>query len=192
MNLVDSADLSVALSIIATAQPRCGPTKVVAIDGPSGAGKTDFAAVLVERLTDSYVLHMDDMYAGWDGLEQAVTDLHDQVLAPIARREQAAYRRWDWKHQRNAGWQSLPATKVLLVDGVGSGAGRNADLESVLIWLEADRDVRIRRTIERDGESYLPHWQRWATQEEALFALDGTRNRADLIVNTSLITKDWA
>ena len=27
--------------------------------------------------------------------------------------------------------------------------------------------------------------QRWAAQEEALFAADGTRNRADLIVDTS-------
>ena len=192
MNLVDSADLSAALSVIATAQPRCGATKVVAIDGLSGAGKTDFAAVLVERLPGAHVLHMDDMYAGWDGLEQAVTDLHDQVLAPIARGERAAYRGWDWKHERYAGWQSLPATKVLLVDGVGSGAGRNAELESVLIWLEADREVRFRRGIERDGESYLLHWQGWAAQEEEIFAVDGTRSRADLIVNTSHLTDGWA
>jgi hypothetical protein len=46
------------------------------------------------------------------------------------------------------------------------------------------RDVRLRRGIERDGESYLPDWQRWAAQEEALFTVDGTRNRADLVVST--------
>jgi cytidylate kinase len=58
-------------------------------------------------------------------------------------------------------------------------------LESALIWLEADRDERFRRGIERDGESYRPYWRRWAAREEALYALDGTRSRADLIINTA-------
>ena len=36
---------------------------------------------------------------------------------------------------------------------------------------------------ERDGEAYRPHWERWASQEAAHFAADGTRNRADLRVD---------
>jgi hypothetical protein len=71
------------------------------------------------------------------------------------------------------------------VEGVGSGAGSGADLESVLIWIEADRNVRFRRGMERDGDSYLPHWQGWAALEEALFTGDGTRARADLILDTT-------
>jgi len=177
-----------ALLVINKAQPRCDATKVVAIDGPSGAGKTDFAATLAERLPSAHVLHMDDLYPGWDGLEEAVAGLHDQVLAPLARGERAAYRRWDWEHDRYAEWQSLPATNLLLVEGVGSGAGPSAQLESVLIWIEADRDVRFHRGIARDGDPYLPHWQHWAAHEEALFAGDGTRDRADLIVNTTAWT----
>ena len=180
--------IAAALLAISKAQPRCGATKVVAIDGPSGAGKTDFTAALAEHLPSAHVLHMDDMYPGWDGLEQAVADLHDQVLAPLARGERATFRRWDWEHDRYAEWHSLPATHLLVVDGVGSGAGRGAALESVLVWVEADRDVRFRRGIERDGPSYLPHWERWAAHEEALFAFDRTRNRADLILDTTPLT----
>jgi len=70
------------------------------------------------------------------------------------------------------------------VEGVGSGAEPGWALESALIWLEADRDERFRRAVQRDGESYLPHWQRWAAHEDGLFALDKTRSRADLIINT--------
>jgi len=181
------ADEAVAAALLAIdkARPRCGATKVVAVDGPSGAGKTDFAGALAVRLPDAHLLHMDDLYPGWDGLDQAVADLHDQVLAPLSRGEPAAYRRWDWEHDRYAGWQGLPATNLLLVEGVGSGAARGAELEAVLIWIEADSDIRFRRGIERDGEPYLPHWQRWAAHEAALFALDGTRERADLIMDTS-------
>jgi cytidylate kinase len=76
-------------------------------------------------------------------------------------------------------------TPCLLVEGVGSGARPGAVLESALIWLEADRDERFRRGTERDGQAYLPHWRRWAAREEALYALDGTRSRADLIINTT-------
>lgn len=177
--------VSAALVAISKAHPRCGASKVVAIDGPSGAGKTDFATALLDQLPGAHLLHMDDLYPGWDGLDRAVADLHDHVLAPLARGERAAYRRWDWVHERYAGWQSLPANDLLLVEGVGSGSAPGAALESVLIWLEAGRDVRLRRGVERDGESYLPHWRRWAAQEEALFAADGTRNRADLVVDTS-------
>ena len=172
------------LTVIDETQPRCGDTKVVAVDGPSGAGKTYFTSALAEHLPNPYVLHMDDMYPGWDGLDQGVADLHDNVLSPIARGERAAYRGWDWELERYAEWRSLPTTRLLLVDGAGSGAGLNVGFESVLIWVEADREVRFRRGIERDGESYRPQWQRWAAQEEALFLADGVRGRADLIVNT--------
>jgi len=89
-------------------------------------------------------------------------------------------------------WQSLPATDLLLVDGVGSGAGPGTDLVSVLIWLEADQDVRLRRATERDGQSYLRHWRGWAAQENALFAVEQTRKRADLIMDTSGLTGGWA
>lgn len=177
--------IATALRIINEAQTLCGATKVVAIDGPSGAGKTDFAAALAQRLPSAQILHMDDLYPGWDGLAQAVADVHDHVLAPLARGEQAVYRRWDWEHDRYAEWRRPPATSILLMEGVGSGAQPGWQLESVLIWLEADRNERFRRGIERDGGAYKPHWQRWAASEEALFALDGTRSRADLIVNTS-------
>jgi len=177
--------IAAAVSAIGESQPRCGGTKVVAIDGPSGAGKTDFATTLAHHLPGAALLHMDDLYPGWDGLRQAVTDLYGQVLVPMARGESAAYRGWDWTHERYDGWHVIPPVELLLVEGVGSGARPGAELESVLIWVEADSAVRFRRAIERDGDPYLLRWQRWAALEEALFAEDLTRDRADLIIDTT-------
>jgi hypothetical protein len=51
--------------------------------------------------------------------------------------------------------------------------------------VEADREVRFARGIARDGEAYRPHWERWARQEGSLFAADGTRDRADIVLDTS-------
>ena len=177
--------IAAAVPTIDEAQTRCGGTKVVAIDGPSGSGKSDFAAALAHHLPGAAVLHMDDLYPGWDGLRRAVTDLYGQVLVPLARGESAAYRGWDWTHDRYDGWHVIPPAELLLVEGVGAGAKPGAALESVLIWLEAEGTVRFRRGIERDGDPYLLRWQSWAALEEALFADDLTRDRADLIIDTT-------
>ena len=51
--------------------------------------------------------------------------------------------------------------------------------------LGAERDTRFRRGITRDGEPYRREWERWAAQEAEQFLADRTRERADLIVNTT-------
>jgi hypothetical protein len=53
--------------------------------------------------------------------------------------------------------------------------------------VEAEREVRFTRGIDRDGEAYRPHWERWARQEEALFAADRTRDRADVVLDTTAL-----
>ncbi len=43
----------------------------------------------------------------------------------------------------------------------------------------------MRRALERDGEMFRPHWDRWARQESALFGPDRTRRAAHVTVSTS-------
>ena len=56
--------ITAALLVINRAPARCGTTRVVAVDGPSGAGKTDFAGALAACLPVAQLLHMDDLYPG--------------------------------------------------------------------------------------------------------------------------------
>ena len=84
------------LALISAAEPRCGDTVVVAVDGPSGAGKTTLTRALRRHLDRPPVLHLDALYPGWDGLPLTPAILHDRVLAPLARGERAAYQRFDW------------------------------------------------------------------------------------------------
>ena len=163
--------------------PRCGATRLVCVDGPSGSGKTTLAGRLAAALGDPPVVHMDDLYPGWDGLAAAVPLLHEQVVAPLAAGGPARYRRYDWDRGEYAEDTRLGRPPVLVVEGVASGARPTRRARVLLVWVEAPRAERFRRGIDRDGETYRPHWERWARQEAAHFAADGTRARADLRVD---------
>jgi uridine kinase len=179
-----SAAVAEAVRLVHDRPPACGPVRVVAVDGPSAAGKSTFAAALGAAL-GTVVVHMDDLFPGWDGLAAGVPLVTTQVLEPLARGEAAAYRRWSWVRDRWAGTTAVPHTELLVLEGVGSSARPAGDYASVRVWVEARRDVRFERGIARDGEAYRPNWERWARQEDALFLADGTRARADVLLETS-------
>ncbi|PPK96062.1 uridine kinase [Kineococcus xinjiangensis] len=171
-------------ALVAAHPPRAGGTRVVAVDGPSGSGKTTLAAALAPLLGGAQVVHMDELYPGWDGLADAVPLLLEWVLRPLAQRRPAAYRRYDWVAGRHAEEHPVPAAATLLLEGVGCGARACAPHLSALLWLEAPPELRHARGIARDGEAYAPHWHRWRRQEELHFAAEGTRGRADVRLDT--------
>ncbi|QIK73964.1 hypothetical protein G7070_12770 [Propioniciclava coleopterorum] len=170
-------------ALAARARPRCGATLVVAIDGPSGAGKTTLAQDVV-ALLGCPVVHMDDLYPGWDGLREGVALLVSEVLEPLAAGRAARYRVWDWAGRRRGETRVLETPPVLVIEGCGASVGEAARYAAVRVWVDAPREIRRARGLARDGEAYRPFWERWAAQEDALFAADATRARADLVVST--------
>ena len=160
------------------APPRAGRTRVLAIDGRGGSGKSTLAGRLA-ALLDAPVLHMDDLYPGWDGLAAAGPLLRQWVLEPLARGESGRYPRYDWGRDAYAEWTEVPASDALVVEGCACGSQVVAPYLSLLLWVDAPPSVRFDRGMERDGEAFRPHWERWARQEDALFAAENTRERAD-------------
>ena len=180
----DPEDVAAVVAAAGTALPRCGDTVVVAVDGPSGSGKTTLAKGVVDVLGCPAV-HMDQIFPGWDGLAVAAPLLTSQVLEPLARGEQAAYREWDWDHGRWDGTVTVPPHRFLVVEGCGCSVLPAGGYAAVRVWVEAPLEIRMRRGIQRDGEVFRPHWERWAAQERALFGADRTRERADIVVDTT-------
>jgi uridine kinase len=176
-------EISALARRVRSASPRCGATRLVCIDGPSGSGKTTLASRLAAALGDPPVLHMDDLYPGWDGLAASIPLLYDQVVVPLAAGRAARYRRYDWHREEFAEERDLGTPGVLVVEGAGCGARVIAERAVLLVWIEAPPDERFRRGIARDGETYRPHWERWAGQEAAHFAAEATACRADVRVD---------
>ncbi|MEI2827284.1 MAG: (d)CMP kinase [Dermatophilaceae bacterium] len=179
----DRVEAVVALAALSAARPSGNRCLVVAIDGPSGAGKTTLGQAVSTSLQVP-LLRMDHLYPGWDGLEHAVDLLADAVLAPLAAGQDGSYPFWDWDLGKVTGQVTVPWTPTLVVEGCGSSAGAAAAYSAVRVWVEAPAEVRRERALARDGDAYRPHWERWAAQERRLFSRDGTRERADLVVST--------
>ncbi len=175
--------LAALVQLVETSEPRCGTTRLVAIDGPSGAGKTVLARDLAAELAAPTV-HMDDLYPGWDGLHDGTQRAHSWIVEPLQTGWPARYRRWDWAASAYAEWVQLPQAEVVILVGCGAGARPVGEATSVLCWVEAHEWVRYARAIARD-EGFAPFWERWAAQERELYAEDGTRERADLVIDTT-------
>ncbi|GAB7036558.1 AAA family ATPase [Catenuloplanes niger JCM 9533] len=167
-----------------TLPAAAGRTRVVAVEGRSGAGKTGLATALAAELAAPLV-RMDDLYPGWDGLLGGVRVLREWILAPLAAGRPARWRRWDWAAGAYRDWEPLTAGSDLVVEGVGCGARALSAYRSGLVWIEVPDAERKRRALARDGESYAPHWDRWARQEEAFYAAEEVRANADVIVDNA-------
>jgi len=161
---------------------------IIAIDGPAGAGKTSLAGLLADRLgtvgAAAPIIHMDDLYPGWDGLAGAVPRLLEWVLEPLSAGRLARWQRYDWSAGAYAEWHELPRWQVIIVEGVAAGSRACAAHEALLVWVEASHNVRMERGLARDGQTFAPYWERWAAQEQAHFAAEATRERADLWLAT--------
>ena len=160
---------------------RAGKTRVIAIDGRSGAGKSALAATLRGEL-GAPVVALEDLYGGWDGLEHGIDLLVAEVLEPLSAGRAARVPRYDWVARAWGTPWVLEPPEVLIAEGVGAGARRAAAYASRLIWIEEPAPVRKRRALDRDGATYAPYWDMWAAQEDAMLAREHTPARADVVI----------
>jgi len=172
------ADLAARLALLT---PSCGDTRIVAVDGPGGAGKSTFAARLAAAAGAAQVVHTDD-FASWENQFGWFPRLLAEVIEPLRRGQAGRYRRYDWEARSLAeGHDVLPAP-VLLVEGVGAGRREFTTALACVVWIETPPEVRLARGIERDGEEMRAFWNQWIAGEHRHFAQDRMRDRASLVV----------
>lgn len=166
----------------ALAALRRRPDALVVVDGRSGSGKTTFATALAAG-SDAALLNLEDVYPGWDGLAAASAALVDRLLIPRAARSIGVLRRWDWAAGRPGTDLRVAQSGRLVVEGCGALSRRAAALADLRLWVDLTEPERRPRALERDGDAYAPHWERWARQERAFTAAEDPRRSADLVVD---------
>lgn len=132
----------------------------VTIDGYSGSGKSTLAAALASLLPGWQVLHLDDWYPGWDGLA-AGSDIARRLAADLRGGRASSYKAWDWENDATGATIRVPLAPTI-IEGCGA-IEAEADLA---IWIaDPGEDERRSRALARDGQTYAPHWRRWAEQD---------------------------
>jgi uridine kinase len=169
---------------------RLGGTRLVAIDGPSGVGKTVFAERLAEALrregVDAPVVHTDDLLDGWPDQVSFWPRLVEWVLVPLRAGRPGRYRRYDWHAGRfGEEWTQVPPAPVVLLEGVTAARAAIRPESTLPVFLTAPGSLCLQRAVERDGEAMRAYLEQWQLGEQRHFAADATAEEAGLVVDAA-------
>lgn len=177
----DAPPFPALASYLLTLAPSVGATRLVAVDGFAGAGKTTFAARLSAALGAAPVVHLDD-FATHRQFFDWTDRLASGVLEPFRRGEPARFPVYDWEAGAFAERREVPPAPVVLLEGVGAGRRALRPALAYVIWLDLDLATARARGERRDGPALASFWRSWVEQQSAHFAADPTRPFADLLV----------
>lgn len=158
---------------------------IVLIDGRSNSGKSTLAQqvqniIFKDGESAPRVIHMDDLYPGWDGLQAGADYLQRFILNPLSKNEIAHWQEFNWSKNERDVWREFAGGTPLIIEGCGSLNQQSAPMADVKIWLEVDETTRHQRWLEREGSNQ--HWAEWAAQELDFYAREKSAQLADKFI----------
>jgi len=162
-----------------------GGIRLIGVDGPQGSGKSTLATRIAARL-DAPLIEVDD-FVSWVDLVGWWPRFEEQVLKPLLSGSDAHFQVRDWANDEFGtslgGWKTVPWSPWVVLEGLTCTRAAASDQLALSIWVEAPDAVRLRRGLDRDGETHRQLWLESMRTERKFFAADATRARADLRVD---------
>jgi uridine kinase len=190
-----AASAELVSDAIDAAKPE-GLAVVVAIDGPSCAGKSTLTGELARLRGDVAIVGGDDFYRPLNESTRAALTpiepvdllfdwerLRDEVLAPLIRGEDAQYRRYDWTAERlGDDVATVAAQGVVVVEGCYVGRPALRGYYDLIVVVEAPRELCLARQVAR-GEDEPAQIERWRAAEDWYLERQDPRRVADLVID---------
>lgn len=164
---------------------------IILIDGPAASGKTSLAIALRNKLFKELeyaprLIHMDDLYPGWDGLRSGSLYLTQNILMPLRLGKAASWQIWDWENNQRGGsdpgngFREFSGNQLIIIEGCGALSRANSELVNFRVWVDADYSSRKERFRARDQGKFDDQWHNWSVQEQEFYVEENSVALADL------------
>jgi uridine kinase len=175
--------------LLSSAKQKTGNTTIIAIDGRSGSGKSTLAKLLSLKL-ECPLIHTDD-FSSWDNPMDWYPALINDIFIPIMNGAKSVQYQ-PIKARKDKSQRSLitqPIGDLLIIEGVSASRQEFRDYISLSIFVDAPKDISIKRGFERDllyGQSekkVRATWELWSHAENIYIQRDDPKANADIVLD---------
>ena len=143
-------------AIRASKAPHGMSTRIIAVDGLGGSGKSSLSDWLAGEL-EARVVHTDD-FASWDNSIEWWPELLQKVLKAVAAGQPARYTPNSWGGPPRAEI-TIESSDFLIVESVTASRKAFRPYLAYSIWVDTPRSLRLQRGLERDAEAMRDQWE---------------------------------
>ena len=189
--MVQVRNLSELVDKVNESSKKCGQTKIIVIDGPAGSGKTTLAKSLSGLLENCPIIHMDEIYDGWENALSPKTsqDLVEWVINPLLESKSIEFVKYDWYLEKRIEKVVINLPKVLIIEGVGSSSFEISKHASLKLWIEVTKETGINRVLTRDGQQIQEQMKKWQSQESKFFIENNSKENSDIWIDGDPVVK---
>jgi uridine kinase len=189
--MVQVSNLSELVDKINESSKKCGQTKIIVIDGPAGSGKTTLAKSLSGLLENCPIIHMDEIYDGWENALSPKTsqDLVEWIINPLLESRSIEFVKYDWYLEKRIEKVVINLPKVLIIEGVGSSSFEISKHSSLKLWIEVNKETGINRVLTRDGQQIQEQMKKWQSQESKFFIENNSKENSDIWIDGDPVVK---
>jgi uridine kinase len=189
--MVQASNLSELVDKVNESSKKCGQTKIIVIDGPAGSGKTTLAKSLSGLLENCPIIHMDEIYDGWENALSPKTsqDLVEWIINPLLESRSIEFVKYDWYLEKRIEKVVINLPKVLIIEGVGSSSFEISKHASLKLWIEVNKETGINRVLTRDGQQIQEQMKKWQSQESKFFIENNSKENSDIWIDGDPVVK---
>jgi uridine kinase len=185
------SNLSELVDKVNKSSNTCGQAKLIIIDGPAGSGKTTLAKSLSRLLENCPIIHMDEIYEGWENALSPKTfiDLTDWVINPLLESKPIEFIKYDWYLEKRIEKVVINLPKFLIIEGVGSSSFDISKYACLKLWIEVRKQTGINRVLTRDGLQIQDQMKHWQIRESKFFVDNNSKENSDIWIDGDPVVK---